>query len=894
MRRSFRARSRALSTLIAAVLVIGTAPTWAFSIRVHLRITNDSLRPLRADVYGSNKGFSAKALEQIGEANESVDSITKGSAALWHPERHFTNDAYQNSAQRIIDLRREVIQLVTGSTRDGNGARERLGWALHTIQDFYSHSNWVERGNASINYALGDRTMPNPARGDQNCPTNPNVLGPAGGGTLTSGYYLGFLGCSTDELPANKCFHGNYTRSCLGINKDLDAVGAAEEGVPQNPNHATAAQLAQESTRRFVQGILDDLKGNDKALAALLDVKGTLGFVVDDTGSMGSSISGVVGAINQIVDQTSSNPDLQPDNYLLVRFGDPDVGAPLITDDAAQLRSAVSALYPNGGGDCPELSQGALATAVDAAAPDSRLYLFTDATAKDSSAVNQVIARAQMKGTEINYGLTGSCSPIDQAYLRGAAETGGQVFRVYPSEIPKLFTVIEPQLKGNLAFIARRRVDLGAGGIDTISAPVDSQMSSLLVALSVAENNVAARHKIRVFNPSGAQVGSSDPGVRIETLSTGAIVRVDLPEPGEWKIEVEGYGPFTATVQGNSPLDIARFDFVQLDGDIHGGFDTIPGQPVVGDETTAEATVIGPYASAVFGFVDEAGRAIGEMSLINNYPLANSEHFLGDVLLPAVPFRVVAQGVDSAGKAYRREYPTLYRAQPVSVTAAGLRVIDVNAGSQKTIGFTVENHGPKATFINAAKDERGFAISASPASVTLEKGQKVEIAVALSVPANAEDGATSEIIFTTTNQASPSVFNSASTLVQVQTNRAPVCSGPVQVAIWPPNSSFHTVVVTAHANVTDPDGDSVTVRAVSVTQDEPTGGELDAEIAGGDVVRVRAERLGNGNGRVYQINYVATDVKGASCEGYIQAGVPHDRADGTAVDDGQEFESTVR
>lgn len=899
MNLNIRTRARVLSHSFAAVLLAGSLSTHAFDVPVHIRITNEALGPLRVDVFGASKGFSPKALEQIADANESVDSIATGSAAIWHPERHFTNEDYRNSNQRIIDLRREIIQRVTSSSPDGQGARERLGWALHTLQDFYAHSNWVERGNSTVNYALGKTELPNPARGNSNCPDDANVLGPAGGGTLTSGYFVGFtlsrntFGCDVEQLPENKCFHGNYTVACPGINKDLDAAGAAQNGVPQNPHHGASAQQARQATRMFTQGIVDELKGNDKALAALLDVKGTLGFVVDDTGSMGSSINGVVGAINQIVDATSSNPELQPNNYLLVRFGDPDVGGAMVTDDAAQLRNAVASLHAHGGGDCPELSQSALISAIDAAATDSRLYLFSDATAKDSSTVNQVIARAQIKGTELNYGLTGSCSPIDPAYLRGAAETGGQVFRVTPSEIPKLFTIIQSQLKGNLTTIAKRHIDLGAGGSNKIAVPVDSQMSTLLVALSAAENNVPARHTVRVFRPSGAEVSSSDLGVSIVTLSTGAIVRIKAPEAGQWMVQVVGYGPFTASVLGNSPLDIDRFDFVEPGGDIHGGFDSIPGQPVADAEMLAEATLTGDFASTVFAFIDESGVELGRFALSQRYPTANPYHFLGAVNLPSVPFRVAVQGVDGQGRAFRREYPALYRSQPIKVAVEGLSVVGLGAGEEKVISFSVENLGARATFGNLARDERGFVASVVPATTTLETGEKAVVSVTLGVPQEASDGATSQVVFTATDIEEPYVYNSASSLVQVLPNRAPRCVAPMsQLSIWSPNGQFRDIDVATIAQVVDPDGDAVEIDVTSVTQDEPVGRTRpDAESADNGVVRLRAERLGAGSGRVYQVNYVASDAHGASCEGYAHIAVPHDQSDSSAVNDGQAFDS---
>ena len=99
--------------------------------------------------------------------------------------------------------------------------------------------------------------------------------------------------------------------------------------------------------------------------------------------------------------------------------------------------------------------------------------------------------------------------------------------------------------------------------------------------------------------------------------------------------------------------------------------------------------------------------------------------------------------------------------------------------------------------------------------------------------------------------------------------------------------------------VTDPEGGSVTITATGVTQDEPvksTGSgktSPDAVIQTG-AASVRAERAGNGNGRVYHIAFTADDGHGNSCCGAVTVGVPHSQKKGlTAIDDGQLYDSTV-
>jgi len=96
--------------------------------------------------------------------------------------------------------------------------------------------------------------------------------------------------------------------------------------------------------------------------------------------------------------------------------------------------------------------------------------------------------------------------------------------------------------------------------------------------------------------------------------------------------------------------------------------------------------------------------------------------------------------------------------------------------------------------------------------------------------------------------------------------------------------------------VTDPNNDNVTITITGVTQDEPVNGLGDGDtspdaVIQGNKVLLRAERAGNGNGRVYHITFTATDVNGATGTGTVSVSVPHDKGK-SAVDDGLVFDST--
>lgn len=887
-----------LSVTIAAAIAASSAAN-AFDVPVHVRMTKTVVESLSANVAGADRKFSDKAVGEIADANESVDSILKMSAALWHPERHFTNEKYSASSQLLIKLRAEVI----ASAKDGKGskARQALGKATHTIQDYYSHSNFNERA-AYVEGGLGTAVLADPSLSSAPCPDDPNVAGTNFAASATSLYFVGLgsptkTGCFTSLLPENKCFHGNYTPSCPGLNKDLDATGAAQHHVTQHPLHAAAAQSAQHSTRMFIEGILAELAGDDKALSALLDVKGDVAVVLDNTGSMGSTLNGTKAAISAIVAANASDPTLAPESYILQVYGDPYMGTPLVTNDLATFQAALGSVGAAGGGDCPELAQTGLLRAIDAASPGSRVMLYTDATSKDGYATNQVIQNAQAKGASLIYNLTGSCSPTDPNYIRGAAETGGQVFRLSPYEIPLMVDFLLPQIKSKMGTIARQRIDLGAAGSHSMDLPIDSSMQDLLISVSVAENNVASHQDVRLIRPNGATVSGSDPGVKIVALSYGLVAYVEAPEPGLWKLETEGYGPYTAIAQGNGPIDLARFDFVEPNQDIHGGFEAVAGQPVAGSSGLGQASLVGPVASATFNLIDESGAVLGPVSLEQNFPAANPSKYLGEVALPTTPFRVQVTGVDEDGVAYQRQYPAVYRAQPLQVQTSGFPVVTLVPAEPQQVRYTVKNLGAPGIFNMQASDAHGYAQNSNPSVVELATDEQIEVVVTVMAPANAADGDESLITFTATRKDSPTTYNSATTLATVEANQAPVCVAKPALQVWPPNGNFASVNLDLVAGVTDPDGDSVVLSITGITQDEPVSGpgsgntRPDAGGVGSAIAQVRSERDGNGNGRVYAIQYLATDSKGATCAGSFNIGVPHAQDGAAAIDDGQDYSS---
>ena len=117
------------------------------------------------------------------------------------------------------------------------------------------------------------------------------------------------------------------------------------------------------------------------------------------------------------------------------------------------------------------------------------------------------------------------------------------------------------------------------------------------------------------------------------------------------------------------------------------------------------------------------------------------------------------------------------------------------------------------------------------------------------------------------------------------------------ITLWSPDHKYATVKVTdlvaSASDLCDPSVNINSVVIASVSSDEPnnSGGDgnttNDIVVAPGcKSVQLRAERMGNSNGRFYTITFKVTDSSGNSTTVTAQVTVPHSQNGAAAVDDG--------
>ncbi|WP_163931030.1 PKD domain-containing protein [Paraferrimonas sp. SM1919] len=229
----------------------------------------------------------------------------------------------------------------------------------------------------------------------------------------------------------------------------------------------------------------------------------------------------------------------------------------------------------------------------------------------------------------------------------------------------------------------------------------------------------------------------------------------------------------------------------------------------------------------------------------------------------------------------------------VMVTVTNINTPPVaDAGADKT----VNENNPLQLNGNASSDPDGDSLSYSWAQISGPSIVLVDANTAtpsLTAPFVSPGGEVIELELTVEDPFGGIGYDQV--LINVQNeNDPPLASAaiPTVDCIWPPNHNMVTVGITG---VSDPE-DNAVITIDSVTQDEPTNGTgdgdtpVDAVINADGTVQLRAERSGNSNGRVYFINFTASDYEGSD-SGTVEVCVRHNKKK-PAVDDGQNYDST--
>lgn len=289
--------------LIALLLTAGNAG--AFKIPIHNKITEAALKELDFSGSALHEILSAGACIDVGPAIAEDDEYCLPNnpfaekrawiEAQGATPNHFDDESIPAGVVQLAKLREKIVELaLTGKDLQ---ARKWLGMALHGIQDFYAHTNWVELGmrqtfadeNSQLRFSLNPDAPANEIRiaepGEKVCLAAPPTTAGAAlertlmpgilldvaqrpkGRLLTSGYFF------TLRRDAGKCTHGALID---GIHKDTpdSAYGRIRYPGEAKTYHEIAVDLATAHTKMYIRQILTPLDERSRAIfkSALIEV----------------------------------------------------------------------------------------------------------------------------------------------------------------------------------------------------------------------------------------------------------------------------------------------------------------------------------------------------------------------------------------------------------------------------------------------------------------------------------------------------------------------------------------------------------------------------------------------------------------------------------------------
>ena len=171
-------------------------------------------------------------IAEVQSSNAEMNSVPlKNVAAV-----HFSGEQFKEGSKRLLELKSAIVATLLKGVKFEH-ARQLAGQYLHTLQDFYSHSNWVELGNRDRVYDVlktGGNSIPPEFIANPNentcipCSLSMEPKDNCDNNLVTEKITSGYHGGQDISNPANtsKCSHGGildsngHKATGGGINKD--------------------------------------------------------------------------------------------------------------------------------------------------------------------------------------------------------------------------------------------------------------------------------------------------------------------------------------------------------------------------------------------------------------------------------------------------------------------------------------------------------------------------------------------------------------------------------------------------------------------------------------------------------------------------------------------------
>ncbi|XP_076072005.1 von Willebrand factor A domain-containing protein 7-like [Mytilus galloprovincialis] len=689
---------------------------------------------LAVDVFFGN---DSDGKEKYYASGEEIYSFLEKQEPLKQAYIHCNGEQILESHTFLVSLRQKMKELVKEPDYSTSLLREYVGKSLYTIQAFYSTTNWVEmdRNKTYKEFGVPGKTLIEVASGDvdtcsdcdntgdnkNSCINNLLVTD-----VLTSGYHGEQDAVSpqrSSEDTKGKCGFGGSsdtnngkTTATGGINKDRDYQTYS----PHYQLHLKAYFAAVEATFQFLIdpeiGIIKDL--HEDVFAKIFNLykksKGSFGFAIDVTGSMGDEIDAVIKGCIEIVTNVRGTVN-EPADYVLATFSDPESLTTLVlrTENGLEMISALRNLTVYGGADYPEYSMSGLRKCIDECRNHSTVFVFTDATSKDFLEYDDVIEKALSKNITVDFMLTGGCcrkkrntyrqkrQTLSSVYDLIATATGGNIYRIDASQITTVLQeATEERFPSATAIIDVLSLNTSHSNFQFVA---DSYVKNIKIVITGTSNT----SDVDISNTSGSLIVNGEATVLSENPDK-VVITVVGPLPGLYNITRKTQKAWKVNITAQTGVDFNYFILEKYDNDY---LYRISRNPIAGENYTIEITVYNllNYSNALSDVILTDNYGTVEHLNITHVSSSYATVALASTQFTAQEYQVSISGIDEYGNTFRRTSSSKIR--PVKLKLIVNVPSELIADTTSMIEYTALNYSPNnRTFIVRIENDRNFVV----------------------------------------------------------------------------------------------------------------------------------------------------------------------------------------
>ncbi|XP_062595641.1 von Willebrand factor A domain-containing protein 7-like [Saccostrea cucullata] len=713
--------------------------------------TGQSTSQIVRDFFGTDSNSYTEYLRTISKivGSENDIQVSLGNIAFYHVH----GEQIQLAHNYIRSLRHMIQIQAQASNPNIELIREKIGYALYTLQEFYSNTNWVELNGDTIYSDFGQEnvTLTGIAGNDEetcvDCNKDEDGVFTCEANIittlLTSGYKSGqdIVKILGKDIKKGKCSIGTSKDESRNIRAKggIYKGRSTKQGAPHYNLHTQAVEAAIKATKYFLMnedvGIINIL-GRQlfqdvfhlKTKESVVDT--SLTFVVDVTGSMAGDIASVIKALKTIV-ENSRTSKFVPSKYVLVTFSDPEsLTKGMETSDWLEMIRWIEAIRVDGGGDCPEFALSGMLKGIELSGRNSKIFLCTDASPKDGNKKEEVIDGLRAKSIKPTLLVTGHCGIVlkqrrkdvlafsEPNYYKVfesiAEESGGSLFLTDSTAMEEIIIKeIEDTFPSSTVSVQWFELDPSNSRTNVTEIFVDSTINFLQIEI----RGVLSIDDISVQMPNGTEwteFSMKDNIIKVTTL---------YPSTGVWKMTMVVGKKISVNVTAQSQLD---FDVVLLEASEDGINYQISGSPISGHKYTIALDVQNLRGNSTCDSVlllNENGSQIIHLD-VQGVKTEDIWRFFASFSMALTPiYSVLITGRDSIGNKFMRTKPFIVK--PVGIKLDVNPFIgELSLNASDTFFYTVFNYGESTSDILVTiSDDQGSLLDPVSIPFALESGE---------------------------------------------------------------------------------------------------------------------------------------------------------------------------